>query len=95
MAQYHVYPSSVNKSELQVLNLATRNVPYLTARSADFEAKATYKDFKDGLLTVGIELGKGVSSWLDQGTNDSVPVAALQVIREGKDTITSDYATLY
>lgn len=78
-----------------VLNLATRNVPYLTARSADFEAKATYKDFKDGLLTVGIELGKGVSSWLDQNTNDSVPVAALQVIREGKDTITSDYATLY
>ena len=94
MAQYHVNPSCVNKSELQVLNLATRNVPYLT-RSADFEAKATYKDFKDGLLTVGIELGKGVSSWLDQGTNDSVPVAALQVIREGKDTITSDYATLY
>ena len=95
LAQYHVNPSCVNKSELQVLNLATRNVPYLTARSADFEAKATYKDFKDGLLTVGIELGKGVSSWLDQGTNDSVPVAALQVIREGKDTITSDYATLY
>ena len=95
MAQYHVNPSCVNKSELQVLNLATRNVPYLTARSADFEAKATYKDFKDGLLTVGIELGKGVSSWLDQNTNDSVPVAALQVIREGKDTITSDYATLY
>ncbi len=94
LAQYHVNPSCVNKSELQVLNLATRNVPYLT-RSADFEAKATYKDFKDGLLTVGIELGKGVSSWLDQGTNDSVPVAALQVIREGKDTITSDYATLY
>ena len=92
LAQYHVNPSCVNKSELQVLNLATRNVPYLTARSADFEAKATYKDFKDGLLTVGIELGKGVSSWLD---NDSVPVAALQVIREGKDTITSDYATLY
>ena len=95
LAQYHVNPSCVNKSELQVLNLATRNVPYLTARSADFEAKATYKDFKDGLLTVGIELGKGVSSWLDQNTNDSVPVAALQVIREGKDTITSDYATLY
>ncbi len=94
LAQYHVNPSCVNKSELQVLNLATRNVPYLT-RSADFEAKATYKDFKDGLLTVGIELGKGVSSWLDQNTNDSVPVAALQVIREGKDTITSDYATLY
>ena len=95
LAQYHVNPSCVDKSELQVLNLATRNVPYLTARSADFEAKATYKDFKDGLLTVGIELGKGVSSWLDQNTNDSVPVAALQVIREGKDTITSDYATLY
>ena len=95
LAQYHVNPSCVDRSELQVLNLATRNVPYLTARSADFEAKATYKDFKDGLLTVGIELGKGVSSWLDQNTNDSVPVAALQVIREGKDTITSDYATLY
>ncbi len=95
IAQYHVNPTNANATDLQKLALATRNVPYITARSENFEATATYKSFADGILTVGIELGDGISSWLDQSKNDSIPVAALQVIREGKDTITSDYATLY
>ena len=95
-AKYHINPTNVNPSELQNLKFATRNVRYIQSRSAEFEATAAFKSYADGILTVNVELGEGVKDWETYKTaKDSISVMALQAVREDKDTITSDYATVY
>ena len=92
-AYYHVNPSNANVEDLKKLNFVVKaNADYITTRGAaseDFAAKAEFVEFKDGILKVKVDMTG------EPATAEKISVVALQATKDNKETVTSDYATLY
>ena len=89
LAYYHVNPSNVNVDSLKkyILSYVVKpDAEYATrAKSVGFAATPKFKDFKNGILTVEVDVtGKAA-------TAEYISVAALQATK-GDASITSDYA---
>ena len=68
------------------------NADYITSRGAaskNFDAKAEFVEFKDGVLKVKVDMTG------EPATAEKISVVALQATKDNKETVTSDYATLY
>ncbi len=89
LAYYHVNPSNVNVDSLKkyILSYVVKpDAEYARrAKSVGFAATPKFKDFKNGILTVEVNVtGKAA-------TDEYISVAALQATK-GDASITSDYA---
>ena len=92
-AYYHVNPSNANVEDLKKLSFVVKaNADYITTRGAaskNFDAKAEFVEFKDGVLKVKVDMTG------EPATAEKISVVALQATKDNKETVTSDYATLY
>ena len=92
-AYYHVNPSNANVEDLKKLSFVVKaNADYITSRGAaskNFDAKAEFVEFKDGVLKVKVDMTG------EPATAEKISVVALQATKDNKETVTSDYATLY
>ena len=92
-AYYHVNPSNANVEDLKKLSFVVKaNADYIISRGAaskNFDAKAEFVEFKDGVLKVKVDMTG------EPATAEKISVVALQATKDNKETVTSDYATLY
>lgn len=93
-AYYHVNPTNANEDDLKNLKFVVKaNDNYIVSRRAkatgDFDAKAEYAGFENGILKVKVTV-RGLPA-----TDEYISVVALQTTREDGENVTSDYATLY
>ena len=97
IAEYHVNPANADLSFLKegestnlsfVKQANAKYVPTRAKASDDFDATPIFKSFKDGILTVEVQV-TGVPA-----TDEFISVIALNVELEDGEFVTSDYATL-
>lgn len=97
IAQYHVNPANADLSFLVegestglsfIKQANVKKVETRAKASDDFDATPIFKSFKDGILTVEVQV-TGVPA-----TEDLLSVIALNVELEDGEFVTSDYATL-
>jgi len=93
-AYYRVNPSNANIDDLKKLTFVVQaNDQYSVTRrraraSSDFDAKAEFVEFKDGILKVKVDV-TGVPA-----TDEYISVVALQTTKDNGENITSDFATI-
>ena len=89
-AYYHVNVSDFEFDDTYTYEFIYEDVPYIQTRteaSKDFSMTATFKECKDGVLAVDVEItGR-------EAYGEDITRFALQVTKDGQ-TVTSDYATL-
>ena len=97
IAQYHVNPANADLSFLVegestglsfIKQANVKKIETKAEASKDFDATPIFKSFKDGILTVEVQV-TGVPA-----TEDLLSVIALNVELEDGEFVTSDYATL-
>ncbi len=88
-AQYHLNPSSVKETgiDTESLSYVLLTKDYLSTRAIS-NVTATYKEVKDGVLTVDVDFN-GTPS-----TGSKIDLIALQAVNAAGATITSDYHTV-
>lgn len=93
-AYYRVNPSNANIDDLKNLTFVVQaNDQYTVTRrrakaSSDFDVKAEFVEFKDGILKVKVDV-TGVPA-----TDEYISVVALQTTKDNGENITSDFATI-
>ena len=90
--EYHVNASNVKLDEtFNYEFIVKKNVPFVVTRgdaSADFNVIPTFKSYKDGILTLAVEVvGKEASA-------EKISVVALKATKDSVSVV-SDYATLF